>query len=226
MKIETATPPTPTTETGTTGAMKGTKDEFLRLFMAQLQHQDPFAPTTGADMVAQLAQLSSVEQAKQTNDQLAELAAAQSSAASAGLSNLVGRECNATAGAFQLDKQGAPPPLDVSSTGPMKGAAVVIKDAEGKELRRIPIPDGSTSTSIAWDGKDASGKPVAPGAYQISVDAGKSGSPITSQWHGRVDAVELTPDGPRLRMGSLLLAPAAIRTIGSSTTPTLPGARS
>ncbi|MEJ7603818.1 MAG: flagellar hook capping FlgD N-terminal domain-containing protein, partial [Kofleriaceae bacterium] len=101
---------TPTSSTAP--GFKGSKDEFLRLFMAQLQHQDPFAPTSGADMVAQLAQLSSVEQAKATNDQLAELAAQQASAASAGLATLVGRDCNAVAAGFELDGQGgAPPPL-------------------------------------------------------------------------------------------------------------------
>jgi flagellar basal-body rod modification protein FlgD len=194
--------------------LKGSKDEFLRLFMAQLQHQDPFAPTSGADMVAQLAQLSNVEQAKQTNDRLAELAASQASAASAGLSSLVGRECSAAASTFNYDK-GTPPPLEVSSTSPMKGASVVITDAAGKELRRIAVPNGATSTSVAWDGKDASGRPVPPGSYNISVDAGQSAASITSQWRGRVDAVELTADGPRLRMGGVLLAPADIRSIGA-----------
>ena len=200
----------------TTPGLKGTKDEFLRLFMAQLQHQDPFAPTSGADMVAQLAQLSSVEQAKQTNDQLAELAATQASAASASLSSLVGRTCDAAAGGFELVRGGTPPPLAVTSESPMKGASVVITDASGKELRRIAIPDGARDAAVQWDGKDASGNPVAPGNYQVTVDAGQSGSTIDTRWRGRVDAVELTADGPRLRMAGVLLAPADIRTIGAN----------
>src|SRR5262245_14716433 len=112
MKIETSTAPSaaaaPTA--GPSGGIQGPKDEFLRLFMAQLQHQDPFAPTSGADMVAQLAQLSSVEQAKQINDQLAELAASQASAASAGLSSLIGRDCSAAAGGCPIERTGATAP--------------------------------------------------------------------------------------------------------------------
>lgn len=197
--------------------LKGTKDEFLRLFMAQLQHQDPFAPTSGADMVAQLAQLSAVEQQKSTNEQLAELAAAQESAANASLSNLVGRTCNAALGDFQIDKAGAtPPPIDITAAGPTKGASLVITDADGKEIKRVPIPDGTTSTTMSWDGLDASGQPVKPGTYNISIDGGPSPE-ITASWHGKIDAVELTADGPRLRMGDLLLAPGDIRTIGVST---------
>lgn len=202
---------------GPSNQIKGTQDEFLRLFMAQLQHQDPFAPTSGADMVAQLAQLSAVEQAKSTNAQLAELAAAQNSSANAALSSLVGRACDASVGAFELDGKGsAPPPISVHGDGPTKGAAMVITDANGKEVRRVRIPDGTRDTTLAWDGKDGAGNSLASGSYSISIDAGSSPA-ITASWHGTVDAVELTDGGPRLRMGSLLLAPGDIRTIGAST---------
>jgi flagellar basal-body rod modification protein FlgD len=38
------------------------KDDFLKLFVAQLQHQDPMSPMDNDQMVAQMSQLSSVEQ--------------------------------------------------------------------------------------------------------------------------------------------------------------------
>ncbi len=219
MKIESPTTTAAADAAPKTG-MAGTTDEFLKLFMAQLQYQDPFDPKNGSDMVAQLAQLTAVEQTRQTNTQLADLAAAQASTASAGLAGLVGRTCDAAAGAFQLDK-GTIPPLEVSSTGPIKGGAIVITDATGKELRRIEIPDGARDATITWDGKDASGKPIAPGVYAVSVETGTSSAPIEASWHASVDAVELTPDGPRLRLGGLLVAPGAIRTIGTLGSPTI-----
>jgi flagellar basal-body rod modification protein FlgD len=197
--------------------LTGNKDEFLKLFMAQLQNQDPFNPTTNADMVAQLAQLSAVEQSKAMNEQLAELTAAQSAAANASLSSLVGRECNATAGNFEVSETGGlPPPIDVSSANPMKGASIVIKNAEGEVIRTMPIPNGAKSATLAWDGKNDQGVDVGPGNYQISVEAGQSASTLDPSWHGTVDAVELTANGPRLRMGNLLLAPGDIRTIGGT----------
>ncbi|NVB77782.1 MAG: flagellar hook assembly protein FlgD [Kofleriaceae bacterium] len=217
MSITGVSSSTQSTDTTSTPGMKGTKDEFLKLFMAQLQYQDPFAPTSGADMVAQLAQLSSVEQAKQTNDTLADLATAQNAVANANLASLVGRDCNATAAGFSIDEAGGtPPPLDVKTATPTKDAAIVITDANGKEIRRIPIPDGSTQASVAWDGKDANGQPVKPGSYSISVDAGKSASTINASWHGRVDSLELTAEGPRLRIGGVLIAPGDIHTIGNT----------
>jgi flagellar basal-body rod modification protein FlgD len=206
----------PATPTGT--GLKGTTDEFLKLFMAQLQHQDPMSPQSGSDMVAQLAQFSAVEQATQTNTQLANLAAAQASNASASMATLVGRTCDASAGDFSIGTAGgSPPSLSVTSPNPMTGASVVIKDANGKEIRRIPIAAGAKDATLAWDGKDARGVVVPPGTYNISVDSGSTTSTITARWSGRVDAVELTTEGPRLRMGDVLLAPADIRTIGVGT---------
>lgn len=38
------------------------KDAFLKLFMTQLQHQDPLSPMDNKDFIAQMAQFSSVEQ--------------------------------------------------------------------------------------------------------------------------------------------------------------------
>jgi flagellar basal-body rod modification protein FlgD len=207
LQAQTATP------TSTPG-LAGSKDEFLKLFMAQLEHQDPLDPKNGADMVAQLAQFSSVEQAQQTNQHLIELAAAQAATSSASLSSLVGRDCNATAAEFQLDRSSAVPTIQLSATGALKGVTVVISDDSGKELRRIAVPSGGSSADIAWDGKTASGAPAAPGRYRVTVEPGTTSGTITSQWHGRVDAVELTPDGPRLRMGGVLLTPGDIRTIG------------
>jgi flagellar basal-body rod modification protein FlgD len=214
MKIQTATTPTPAQQTPQ-NQLQGTQDEFLKLFMAQMQNQDPLDPSSGSDMVAQLAQFSSVEQQAQTNQQLQDLVAAQASNASASLSSLVGRQCDATATDFTIGAAGgAPPPLSLTSTSSMKGASVVITDDNGKEVRRISAPDAK-SVTLTWDGKDASGNPVAPGNYHIAIDG--SSSPVTATWHGRVDAVELTPDGPRLRMGDVLITPASITTIGATT---------
>jgi flagellar basal-body rod modification protein FlgD len=201
--------------TATSGALTGSKDEFLKLFMAQLEHQDPLNPQDGAGMVAQLAQFSSVEQATQTNQHLADLTSQQASEASASMASLVGRDCSAATGSFQLD-HGSVPPIQLTSTSAMNGDSVVISDASGKEIRRIPILAGATSTQVSWDGNTANGTAAAPGSYNLSIDAGTTTGAITSQWHGRIDAVELGNGTTQLRMGGLLLSPGAVQTIGAS----------
>ena len=49
------------------------RDEFLKLLTVQMSHQDPLAPMDNKDMIAQLAQFSSVEQMTQVNSTLEDL---------------------------------------------------------------------------------------------------------------------------------------------------------
>lgn len=49
------------------------KDEFLKLLTTQMSHQDPLSPMDNKDMIAQLAQFSSVEQMVATNQTLTKI---------------------------------------------------------------------------------------------------------------------------------------------------------
>jgi flagellar basal-body rod modification protein FlgD len=45
------------------------KDEFLKMLVTQMQNQDPLEPVNNAEMIAQMAQFSSLEQMSNLNDQ-------------------------------------------------------------------------------------------------------------------------------------------------------------
>ena len=55
---------------------KVTKDEFLRLLVAQLQNQDPLSPMKNEDFLTQLATFSSLEQLIDIKDALDDLVTA------------------------------------------------------------------------------------------------------------------------------------------------------
>ncbi len=59
--------PTPAVATPTVS-----KDEFLKLFVAQLKNQSPMDPLKGHEFIAQLAQFSSVEQLTSLNASFAD----------------------------------------------------------------------------------------------------------------------------------------------------------
>ena len=77
----------PTTGTQHQSAEMG-KDQFLKLFVAQLKYQDPMKPADGAEFLAQTAQFTMVEKVNELSEQMTAMAASERQA-SAG--NMIGR---------------------------------------------------------------------------------------------------------------------------------------
>jgi flagellar basal-body rod modification protein FlgD len=61
------------------------QDEFLKIFLAQLQYQDPLKPLDNQQFLAQMAQFSALAQTSQMNDRINSLLAVQSATQSIGL---------------------------------------------------------------------------------------------------------------------------------------------
>ncbi len=77
------------------------KDEFLKLLITQLQHQDPTNPMEDREFIAQMAQFSSLEQMLTMNTNMEKLIGNMSFSSSY---DLLGR--NVTIEADQLDQNG------------------------------------------------------------------------------------------------------------------------
>jgi flagellar basal-body rod modification protein FlgD len=185
----------------------GGKDEFLTLFMAQLQNQDPLSPQDGAEFVAQLAQFSSLEQLAQLNDRLASLEAGQAASSRASLTDLVGRTVEAHADTLSLSQSGTPP-LSVHLDGPAEKVTVSIFDANGTEVRKLELgatPSGDTALDL--------GSPLPPGQYRVEVKATAPGGGELSAFaklKGILDALDFSGGTARFRMGGALLAPSEV----------------
>lgn len=212
-----------TTGDSTASALTGTatpganKEEFLKLLVAQLQHQDPLQPQDGAQMVAQLAQFASLEQAAETNQRLASLADGQSSSIRSAMVGLVGRTVEASADDVEIDPSGGPPALAARLDGPASSVELVVRDASGAEVRRIPCgPSSGGLVNAAWDGTDAHGAPVPAGSYHVEVSAtGPDGTPVGAHAvvRGLVSAVDFTDGDVVLRIGGAVVSPGAIVTV-------------
>jgi flagellar basal-body rod modification protein FlgD len=84
-----------TTPTNFSGASKDRnttgilgKDDFLKLLVAQLKHQDPMAPTADQEWIGQMAQFSQLEQASNTAQDTSRIA---NQLGHAGALGLIGR---------------------------------------------------------------------------------------------------------------------------------------
>jgi flagellar basal-body rod modification protein FlgD len=159
------------TSSTTTGSSNKTldKDAFMKMFLAQLQNQDPLNPMDSTQMAAQMAQFSSVEQLSNLNTTMTQLLKQEQASLNAQLINLLGREAvvqgdtiyvgnaKVTQGSFQLD-------LDAY-------CQVGIYNADGTLVKTINLGQQAAGQSvlIAWDGTNDSGDKVADGTYTFKV---------------------------------------------------------
>src|SRR6185369_3074291 len=71
------------------------KDDFMKLFIAQLQYQDPLKPQDPSAMLDQLSQLSLVQQSYNSNTALNNLLTAQNSSNSLTAVSFIGKDVKA-----------------------------------------------------------------------------------------------------------------------------------
>ncbi len=153
------------------------KDDFLRLFMAQMQNQDPLNPQDGSQFITQLAQLTQVEQSYNTNSNLAKILAAFQDASSLSLVSFIGKQALVRGNSISMT-EGSQPLLSFNLPSAATTLNVEIRDGKGVLVRTISSGEqGAGDGSVLWDGKDDGGKPLPAGTYRFSVTAtGKDGS--------------------------------------------------
>ena len=81
-----------TTPLSTVGKSTLDRNDFMTLFITQMQHQDPLEPMDSTDMASQLAQFSNMEATMKMSDNLEKLLGYQVSQNNLQLLTLIGKE--------------------------------------------------------------------------------------------------------------------------------------
>jgi flagellar basal-body rod modification protein FlgD len=194
------------------------QSDFLKLMTAQLKNQDPFSPVDNTQMVAQMAQFSSVAGISEMNTTLKaisdKLAGTSQSDALAFVGRTVltegnvafGRTAGGIAGAVELD-------------GDATNVNVSIQDANGQVLKTLQLGKQSKGTvNYDWDGKTEAGADAGSGPFKVVVTAAKDNVAVTSRslvW-APVAAVSMPASGsPVLTLPGIGQVPiTAVRQIG------------
>lgn len=117
---------------GTTLQASGiSQEDFFRILVAQLSFQDPLKPIDNEAFIAQIAQFTSLEQARQTNDNIASLLTVQASTQAIGL---IGRTVEVA-----------------SAAGSVVGTVTTLGFTTGRPLMTIRTADGQTLTEVGLD---------------------------------------------------------------------------
>jgi len=143
--------------------------EFIQLFITQLQYQDPMNPIENNEMAIQLALFNQVDQLFKINKTLDTLVNMAKSLDLAYISNLVGKKVRVETnvgrvengkflgGEFNLDE-------------PVNYLEIVIKDDKGIVVDKIQLNGLKAGNyKIQWDATDLKGNKVPDGNYLFSI---------------------------------------------------------
>lgn len=192
------------------------RDDFLRMLIAQLEHQDPLDPQQATEMTAQLAQFSSLEQLLSMRQSLEEMTRVQTDAQNLSASVLIGREVLAESAHFELAGDGAPPALSFDLAGSTTATTVEMLDARQRVIASFDLgPSAAGETALSWNGTDATGNPLPAGIYSFRVNAVSGADPVSAMTlvRTRVTGVALSGDEPSLMLGSVSVPLSTVRAV-------------
>lgn len=192
------------------------RDAFMKLLVAQLEHQDPLDPMDPRESITQLAELQGIEEMRAMEWRLANLEVGLAGLSNTQAADLVGKTVTAETGALRLDELGTATGA-VHLGGPAERLVVKIHDASGQHVAtvtRADLPAGSTT--ITWDGTSATGERLPPGRYTMEVDATSADGgnvAVTTEHTGRVTGVTYANGFPELLLGNIRVVLGDVETI-------------
>ena len=184
------------------------KDDFMKLFIAQLQYQDPLKPQDASALLDQLSQLSLVEQSYNSNTALTNLLTAQNNAANLSAVSFIGKEVKANGNTLSFDGT-APSSIHFSQATSTKSNEVGITNASGKLVRTITTgPLAAGDAAVSWDGRDGSGNQLPAGNYTFTVKGlSTTESEVIGKTYtvGTISGIEFSSGKPMLTVGTVVL---------------------
>ncbi len=207
-----------TTGNSALGSQNLGQNDFLKLLTAQMQNQDPFDPVDNTQMVAQMAQFSSLAGITEMSSNLKAIADKLGGTSMSDAVSYVGRAVlvegstnypmtNGTvAGAIELD-------------GDAADVAVTITGANGAVLKTVSLgPQKAGIIDYEWDGSTDNGDPAGDGPFTINVTAVAGANTVSARsliW-APVQSVSLGSDGtPTLTIPGIGQIPTtAVRKVG------------
>jgi flagellar basal-body rod modification protein FlgD len=155
------------------------QEDFLKLMTAQLQNQDPFQPQSNDQMIAQMAQFSTVTGIQQLNSTMSGVATEIAQNRIATAATFVGRTVLVPGNTALADADGA-----ISGAIDLERSAsalmVNIATEEGRLVKSLELgPNAAGLVGFSWDGKDAKGNSVGRDRYVITATM-KAGNTVTA----------------------------------------------
>lgn len=147
------------------------KDDFMQLFVTELQYQDPMEPMDSAEMASQVAQFNMVDLMYKNNEAMEEVVEAQNSVTAMNAVSMIGHDVVYQGDTLQVTSDGTAE-FSVELEEPAEICNVVIQDSSGQTVASWDAGFMSSGKNdIEWDGLDSTGESVEEGFYTVSIQA-------------------------------------------------------
>lgn len=145
------------------------QDDFMRLLLEELSHQDPLNPMDSKEFTVQMTQFSSLEGINDINRNLNNLLSFQQSMQNATVTNMIGKTVTVDGNSTHLNGMAS---MNYDLEGDAASVKIIVSDGTGRVVRSEDIgAQTAGGNQFIWDGKDDMGNQLADGSYSFEVEA-------------------------------------------------------
>jgi flagellar basal-body rod modification protein FlgD len=203
--------------TAATGSTTMGQADFLKLMTAQMKNQDPFDPVDNTQMVAQMAQFSSLAGITEMSTTLKAIADKLGATSQGEAMGWIGRTV-LTEGSVAYGRTGGGIAGAVELDAAADKVAVQISDANGRVLKTVNLgPQGAGTAQFDWDGRTDAGEDAGAGPFTVAAVASADGKAVAGRtlvW-APVQSVSVASGTPTLTLPGIGTVPASeVREIG------------
>ncbi|MBS1958655.1 MAG: flagellar hook assembly protein FlgD [Bdellovibrionales bacterium] len=147
------------------------KDDFMRIMISEMKHQDPTKPMDADKMATQMAQLTTVEQIKNMGAAIDRMGERNQASDRMAMSSMIGKEVTVDKGRFTHQK-GTIAPVTFDLPEDAEKVKLTFMNERGEDVASHDLePMKAGPNSYNWDGVNASNIPSPSGTYMVRVEA-------------------------------------------------------
>ena len=144
------------------------KDDFMKLLLVELQHQDPTEPMDSEKILSQTSQLASLESAENTNKALEKLSAQLASTDQFAAVSAIGKR--ADLGNDKIShNEGSTSTFELYFPQSATNGTITINNLEGEVISTINLSEVEAGVNqFTWNGLSQNGDTIQSGLYSIT----------------------------------------------------------
>ena len=180
------------------------KDDFMKLLLVELQHQDPTEPMDSEKILSQTSQLATLEASENTNQALADLAASLGNSQQFSTVSAIGKTADLGSNAIGHD-EGSVTSFEVYFPEEIAAGTLEILDSSGNIVSTMNIePNPAGVYQYDWTGQLSNGNAAESAVYYVTASySNADGTPLTTRMGAYpIESVRFEDGESLLKVGS------------------------